>query len=324
MGKVEEGLKIYPNGVFSVSDISRELEETDLVGTRLTGDELNDNYYLRLTGDNSIVSDGLVDVVICFEEFINEDFATCVVLNCLMKIKGTEKHLILWKNMEVDFTDEYGGYSIGDEIDGGIYLVNPDKYLEVSKKKSERERFFKERQAIKFKEAAKRAVIEKEKKDLASKERYEKEKSEMEESYNRLTNEKKELVKVLRVCDRGLLKSKEYRQLMLTISKKVSYVEDIQLLEENTTWLTLKVVHPKGFNKNKTRTSSILKVHKTTFKVFIYKGLWKNIYVSESYRSILNYIGDQNKELLTYAECKERYNEERMVYLTKLMGTLGK
>ena len=97
--------------------------------------------------------------------------------------------------MGVDFTDEFGGYSIGDEIDGGIYLVNPDKYLEVSKKKSERERFFKERQAIKFKEAAKRAVIEKEKKELASKERYEKEKREMEESYNRLTNEKKELVK---------------------------------------------------------------------------------------------------------------------------------
>ena len=46
MGKVEEGLKIYPKGVFYVSDISRELEETDLVGTRLTGDELNDNYYL--------------------------------------------------------------------------------------------------------------------------------------------------------------------------------------------------------------------------------------------------------------------------------------
>ena len=45
MGKVEEGLKIYPKGVFYVSDISRELEETDLVGTRLTGDELNDNYY---------------------------------------------------------------------------------------------------------------------------------------------------------------------------------------------------------------------------------------------------------------------------------------
>lgn len=159
MGKVEEGLKIYPKGVFAVSDISRELEETDLVGTRLTGDELQDNYYLRLTGDNSIVSDGLVDVVICFEEFINEVFATCVVLNCLMKIKGTEKHLILWKNMGVDFTDEYVGYSIGDEIDGGIYLVNPDKYLEVSKKKSERERFFKERQAIKFKEAAKRVKV---------------------------------------------------------------------------------------------------------------------------------------------------------------------
>ena len=162
MGKVEEGLKIYPYGVFSISDISRELEESDLVGTSLTGDELHDNYYLRLTGDNSIVSDAKVDVVMCFEEYVNEDFATCVVLNCLLKLKGTETHLILWKNMDVVIIDEYGGYTIADEIDGGIYLVNPDKYLEVSKKKAERESFFKERQAIKEKEESERFAIYKE------------------------------------------------------------------------------------------------------------------------------------------------------------------
>lgn len=322
MGKVEEGLKIYPNGVFSVSDISRELEESDLVGTSLTGDELHDNYYLRLNGDNSIVSDGLVDVVICFEEFINEDFATCVVLNCLMKIKGTEKHLILWKNMGVDFTDEYGGYSIGDEIDGGIYLVNPDKYLEVSKKKSERERLFKERQAIKEKEEAIWSAIYKEQREKEAEARYEKEKREMEESYNRLSIDAKRFITLLRTCNKGLLNSNEHQQLMLTISNKLGYIEDIQLVEENNAWLTIKITHPRGFNNNKKRTSSILKVHKTTFKIFIFKGLLKGIYAVESYRTVLDYLLDQKTELLTPAECKARYVKGRMEFLSKLMGTL--
>lgn len=321
MGKVEDGLKIYPKGVFELSEIGRELKEEDLVGVGLTSDDLYE-YYLKLTFENSLVSDAKLDIISYSEELMNEEFGTYLEILCLIKLKGSEKHVMFWRSLNIIFTDEYGAYSAVDEVDGEIYYINPEKYLEVSKKNAERERVEDEKRAIKFKEDTERYAIEKEKRELAKKERYEKEKREMEESYNRLTTDKKELVKVLRVCDRGLLKSKEYKQLMLAISKKVRYVEDIQLLEENTTWLTIKVVHPKGFNKNKTRTSSILKVHKTTFKVFIYKGLWQNIYVSESYRSILNYIGDQNKELLTYADCKERYNEERMVHLTKLMDSL--
>lgn len=322
MGKVEEGLKIYPDGLFSISDISRDLEESDLIGTGLTLDEIHDKYYLRLTGDNSIVSDAKVDVIMCFEEYVNEDFATCVVLNCLMKLKGTEKHVILWRNMDVEFTDEYGGYTIADEIDGGIYLVNPDKYLEVSRKKAERERVFKERQAIKENEEAVWSAIYKEQREKEAEARYEKEKRETEESYNKLSVDTKKFITILRSCPKGLLNSKEYYPVMAAISNKVGYVEDIQLVEENNAWLTLKVTHPRGFNNNKTRTSSILNIHKNTLKIHIQKGLLKGLYAVESYRTVLDYLVDQKTELLTPAECKARYVNGRMEFLSKLMGTL--
>lgn len=322
MGKVEEGLRIYPDGVFSITDIGRDLEESDLVGTGLTSDEIHDNYYLNLTGDNSLVSDSKVDVIMCFEEYLNEDFATCIVLTCLLKLKGTEKHLILWRNMDVEFTDEYGGYTMADEIDGGIYLVNPDKYLEVSRKKAERERVFKERQAIKENEEAVWSDIYKEQREKEAEARYEKEKRETEESYNKLSVDTKKFITLLRSCPKGLLNSKEYYPVMAAISNKVGYVEDIQLVEENNAWLTLKVTHPRGFNNNKTRTSSILNIHKNTLKIHIQKGLLKGLYAVESYRTVLDYLVDQKTELLTPAECKARYVNGRMEFLSKLMGTL--
>lgn len=323
MGKVEEGLRIYPDGVFSITDIGRDLEESDLVGTGLTSDEIHDNYYLNLTGDNSLVSDSKVDVIMCFEEYLNEDFATCIVLTCLLKLKGTEKHLIIWRNMDVEFTDEYGGYTMADEIDGGIYLVNPDKYLELSRKKAERERVFKERQAIKENEEAVWSAIYKEQREKEAEARYEKEKRETEESYNKLSVDTKKFITILRSCPKGLLNSQEYHKLMLAISNKVGYVEDIQLVEENNAWLTIKITHPRGFNNNKTRTSSILDIHKNTLKINIQKGLLKGIYAIESYRTILDYLVDQKIELLTPAECKARYVKGRMEFLSKLMGTLN-
>ena len=144
----------------------------------------------------------------------------------------------------------------------------------------------------------------------------------MEESFSKLSVDTKKFINILRVCPKGLLNSQEYHQLMLAISNKVGYVEDIQLVEENNAWLTIKITHPRGFNNNKTRTSSILDIHKNTLKINIQKGLLKGIYAIESYRTILDYLVDQKTELLTPSECKARYVKGRMEFLSKLMGTL--
>ena len=109
---------------------------------------------------------------------------------------------------------------------------------------------------------------------------------------------------------------------MLAISNKVGYIEDIQLVEENNAWLTIKITHPRGFNNNKTRTSSILNIHKNTLKINIRKGLLKGIYVVESYSTVLDYLVDQKTELLTPAECKASYVNGRMEFLSKLIGNL--